>query len=117
MRDYSYLHSPENVAKAVIARRMTMLAKPFDEKGRDGKRQQILFEQNNVCAKCHNAFEWEGEPLQPEFHHKDGNRSNEARENLEALCPNCHSQTSTDRFKGRKHTKETKLKIGLRFNK
>ena len=28
-----------------------------------------------------------------ELEHKDGNNKNNSRENLEALCPNCHSQT------------------------
>ena len=30
-----------------------------------------------------------------ELEHKDGDHSNNVRENVEAQCPNCHSQTPT----------------------
>ena len=36
-----------------------------------------------------------GSPITLELDHKDGNNENNARENLEALCPNCHSTTET----------------------
>ena len=38
-----------------------------------------------------------------ELHHKDGNRMNHSKENLELICPNCHSLTANYRFrKGKK---------------
>lgn len=41
-----------------------------------------------------------GEKYTPcELHHKDGNRTNHKLENLQLLCPNCHSLTSTHRAK------------------
>lgn len=30
-----------------------------------------------------------------QIHHKDGNYKNNSKENLEVLCPNCHSLTET----------------------
>lgn len=36
-----------------------------------------------------------------ELHHKDGNSKNHRKENLEILCPNCHSQTDNFRFRKR----------------
>ena len=36
-----------------------------------------------------------------ELHHIDGNRYNHKKDNLEWLCPNCHSLTSN--FRGRKN--------------
>lgn len=44
------------------------------------------------CEKCHST-EWLGEPIPLELHHKDGNHHNHKLENLEILCPNCHSLT------------------------
>lgn len=44
----------------------------------------------NACTKCNNS-EWLGEPIPLEVHHKNGDWQNNKRENLEALCPNCHA--------------------------
>lgn len=43
--------------------------------------------------------EWLGQPITLELEHKDGVHQNNIRENLECLCPNCHSQTDTWRRK------------------
>ena len=37
--------------------------------------------------------EWNGQKIVFELHHKDGDNKNHKWENLELLCPNCHSQT------------------------
>jgi len=55
-------------------------------------RKRIILEQNKCCNKC-TLNEWLGQPMIFELEHKDGNTKNNNRENLEALCPNCHSQT------------------------
>lgn len=39
-----------------------------------------------------------GNNISFELHHKDGNKLNNSRDNLEILCPNCHSQTPNYRF-------------------
>jgi hypothetical protein len=44
------------------------------------------------CEMC-NTSEWMGQKLTLELHHKDGNRFNNKLENLQILCPNCHSLT------------------------
>lgn len=44
------------------------------------------------CEEC-GLGEWRGNPLVLEMHHKDGNNTNNTKENLILLCPNCHSQT------------------------
>lgn len=56
------------------------------------KRRRILQEQENKCLKCR-INEWMGESVVLELHHVDGNDSNNVRQNLQILCPNCHSQT------------------------
>lgn len=48
----------------------------------------------NKCEIC-GISEWLGKPIKCELHHKDGNRNNHRLENLQMLCPNCHSQTDT----------------------
>jgi len=44
------------------------------------------------CERC-GITEWMGEPTPIELHHVDGNRFNNRFENVQLLCPNCHSQT------------------------
>jgi 5-methylcytosine-specific restriction endonuclease McrA/ribosomal protein L13E len=48
----------------------------------------------NACAVC-GISEWRGAPLSMALHHINGDRLDNRLENLELLCPNCHSQTST----------------------
>lgn len=48
----------------------------------------------NKCEIC-GISEWLGKTINCELHHKDGNKNNHKLENLQILCPNCHSQTDT----------------------
>ena len=48
------------------------------------------------CEQC-NLSEWLNNPIPLELHHVDGNRYNNALDNLVLLCPNCHSLTDTYR--------------------
>jgi hypothetical protein len=50
------------------------------------------------CEKCGIA-EWQGQALSLALHHVNGDGSDNRLENLELLCPNCHSQT--ENFSGR----------------
>lgn len=45
-----------------------------------------------ACNQCGLADEWNGKFLQLEINHVDGNYLNCLFENLEFICPNCHSQ-------------------------
>lgn len=51
------------------------------------------------CERC-GVSSWQGKPLTLQLHHKDENKRNHNLENLELLCPNCHSQT--EGYAGRK---------------
>lgn len=51
------------------------------------------------CASCGIGEEWMGKPLTLQIEHKNGVNNDHRLENLELLCPNCHSQTDT--FAGR----------------
>lgn len=75
------------------------LLENFDSVALGSKRKLIYHEQNGSCNKC-KLSEWLGEKLTLELEHRDGNKKNNSRENLEMLCPNCHSLTPT--WRGRK---------------
>jgi 5-methylcytosine-specific restriction endonuclease McrA len=44
------------------------------------------------CEEC-GISEWLGRPLSMELHHTNGDPHDNRIENLQLLCPNCHSQT------------------------
>ena len=46
----------------------------------------------NKCEIC-GITKWLGNPIVCQLHHIDGNNQNNNLENLQILCPNCHSQT------------------------
>lgn len=67
------------------------------------------------CEVCGQGEVWNGLPLTLHLDHIDGNRANNALDNLRILCPHCHSQTNT--FAGRKLRKTNPVKLrekGLR---
>ena len=50
----------------------------------------------NKCEIC-GISEWQGKPLVCELHHINGDSTDNRIENLQILCPNCHSQTENFR--------------------
>ena len=71
----------------------------------DGGRasKALIALRGHKCEHCGLA-EWFGEPISLEIHHIDGDRLNNVLENLQLLCPNCHSLTSN--WKGRNSKKK-----------
>lgn len=55
-----------------------------------------------MCENCRN-IEWMGEKIPLELHHKDGVKDNNSLDNIELICPNCHSFTNT--YRGKNTTK------------
>ena len=55
------------------------------------------------CEVC-GITEWQGKPISMCLHHIDGNHDNNSIDNLQVLCPNCHSQT--DNYAGKKLKKQ-----------
>jgi hypothetical protein len=77
-------------------------------------KRYILSEQDNKCNHCGNS-DWMGKKLVLELEHKDGNSDNNARSNLECLCPNCHSLTPTYRNKNKgngRHSRRLRYSLG-----
>jgi len=95
-------------------RRLVMESLPFEKWSKAIIKRLLFKEIGNRCEKC--SFEYTDPvtgkgPFEP--HHKDGNKNNWKRENLEILCLNCHWMTPNWKFKGRKHTLES-IKKGFR---
>lgn len=63
------------------------------------KLKKRLFRENLKEHKCEicGLSEWNGKELSLELHHINGNPTDNRIENLQILCPNCHSQTDTYR--------------------
>lgn len=61
---------------------------------------------DDKCEKC-GIKEWQGRQLNLPLHHIDGNSTNHKLENLEILCPNCHSLTPN--FAGRNSQLKNKI--------
>ena len=66
----------------------------------------ILDEQNHCCAICGNLDTWNGQELHLILDHIDGDATNNKRDNLRLICPNCDSQLPT--FKARNIGKSTR---------
>ena len=60
---------------------------------RTEERQRIIRQRGSKCECC-GLTEWLGLPIKLEVHHIDGNRLNDDLDNLQVLCPNCHSYTN-----------------------
>lgn len=74
-------------------------------------RRYLLEKYDNKCCKCGwgemNKFTGKF-PL--EVHHVDGDYTNNLEENLELLCPNCHSLTETYRAGNMGHGRKSRSK-------
>ena len=64
------------------------IRKDFSKKHKD----ETLSRQFHLCAECKQFM------YTPEFHHIDGNHSNNDLANCEALCPNCHRKLHSKRL-------------------
>jgi len=65
------------------------------------KLKNRLLKENVIDYKCVSCgiSEYNNKPISLELDHIDGNSNNHQLSNLRLLCPNCHSQTETFRFK------------------
>lgn len=62
------------------------------------------------CEEC-GISEWQNKPISLQLHHKDGNHKNNKLDNLQVLCPNCHTQTDNYGAKVSNETKEKRLEV------
>lgn len=64
-------------------------------------KKDIIKEQNGRCAICGLPTVWNGKPLVFIVDHIDGRASNNKRDNLRCICPNCDSQLETYKSKNK----------------
>ena len=79
-------------------------------------KNEFMNEQGNVCAICGCKPEHNGKPLVFVLDHIDGNASNNRRENLRMICPNCDSQLDTFKSKNKNSTRRNYWKEHILFN-
>jgi hypothetical protein len=83
---------------AIIARPKAMpiseLLVEGQKRGRENVRLRLIAEglKQEECERC-GVSTWQGKRLSLELHHVNGDGHDNRLENLEILCPNCHSQT------------------------
>lgn len=61
------------------------------------------------CERC-GLTTWNNQPIPLELHHKDGDHYNNNLDNLEILCPNCHSQENNNSGAGTNYNKQKEQK-------
>ena len=64
-------------------------------------RQYLADAQSGCCAICGGASTWMDLPLALVLDHVDGNPTNNRRQNLRLVCPNCDSQLPTYKSRNR----------------
>lgn len=63
-----------------------------------------------TCCGCGIGKEYNGKPLTLQVNHKDGDATHNVIENIELLCPNCHSQTANYGRKNKVSTRDWRRK-------
>lgn len=68
----------------------------LNSKNNNQKIKARLFEtkiKDYVCEEC-DIKDYNNKPITLQLHHINGNKKDNRLENLQILCPNCHSQTA-----------------------
>jgi 5-methylcytosine-specific restriction endonuclease McrA len=91
-----YLFRDKAIANSIMTRSRKIeeryIRLPTEQLSRKLRRKKVIEEQGLICGQ---GEKWQGRNLALQLDHIDGNSRNNQRENLRALCPNCHSQTIT----------------------
>ena len=82
-----------------VGKHLAFPARSSQKYGLHWARRMMIELKGYKCNSC-GTSEWEGKGIILDVNHVDGQAYNNTLENLEFLCPNCHSQTSTYSNKG-----------------
>lgn len=86
----------------------------------DGTRQMkfikrhILKEQNNCCDICRMENKWNDKSIVFILDHIDGDASNNRRNNLRLICPNCDSQLDTYKSKNKNSARKERYLLNYK---
>jgi hypothetical protein len=58
-------------------------------------KKRFYKQEPEICVLCSQGSTWNGLPLRFQIDHKNGDSRDCRRENLQKICPNCHTQTDT----------------------
>lgn len=73
-------------------------------------KEHILNEQEHKCIICDNLNIWNNKEIVFILDHIDGNASNNLRDNLRLVCPNCDSQLDTYKSKNKQSARINRYK-------
>jgi len=91
-----------------IATHVKHCNRTFDQLGFGSRKLYLLEEANYSCTQCgFNKTREDGKSVL-EIDHIDGDHTNNTRDNLRVLCPNCHALTPNFRNWGRGREKSSK---------
>lgn len=79
-----------------------ILKKGYVQQAKRLRRALLEIGIQHKCSIC-GITKWMDKDIVLQIDHIDGDKSNNQYDNLRFLCPNCHSQTNTFCFIGRKH--------------
>jgi hypothetical protein len=77
-------------------------------------KKHILKEQGNSCSVCKNLNEWNGKTIVFILDHIDGDASNNKRDNLRLVCPNCDSQLDTYKSKNKNSARKSRYLLNYK---
>jgi hypothetical protein len=104
--DISHFLGPASNLKRTFPERQKVTEQFLIKNGNkitSSKLKYRLLKDNIFERKCYNCnlTEWLNIPIPLELHHKDGDKQNNEIENLDLLCPNCHTLTNNYRGKNK----------------
>lgn len=102
--DVSHIRGKKNFQNGVVRNLDDILVENSNYQNRGSLKRRLLKEGllENKCYSCDLPPIWNGKVLSLQLEHKNGKNNDNRIQNLELLCPNCHSQTDT--FAGRNAT-------------
>ena len=77
-------------------------------------KRHILREQENSCLICKIKNTWNDKPIVFVLDHINGDASNNTRENLRLICPNCDSQLDTYKSKNKNSARKERYLLNYK---